>query len=71
MVKVSRRGGKVIMVEDGVNMREPVGGIYTVKSTKYMNEEAAKAYVKRCRQAIKKIPDATITMVEMMTMNFN
>lgn len=66
MVKVSRRGGKVIMVEDGINMREPVGGIYTVKSTQYMNEETAKAYVKRCRQALKKIPNATITMVKMM-----
>lgn len=66
MVKVSRRGGKVIMVEDGIDMREPVGGLYTAKSTQYMNEETAKAYVKRCRQALKKIPNATITMVEMM-----
>ena len=66
MVKVSRRGGKVIMVEDGLIMIEPVGGIYTVKSTQYMNEDTAKADVPRCRQALKKIPNATITMVEMM-----
>lgn len=71
MVKVSRRNHMVILTEDTIGMRNPVGGIYTQKSTRYMTVETAKDYAKKCREALKRIPDATITMVEMMASGIN
>lgn len=69
MVKVSRRKHMVILTEDTIGMREPVGGIYTEKSTRYMTVETAKEHARKCREALKRVPDATITMVEMMASN--